>query len=299
MKRLKRIVSIIIWGVIAFNLLTAGILSMSGVQQFAGRKIAHAISNKLGTKIDIGRVSLGLFNRVIIDDVCLYDQRHKEMLRVGRLSAKIDMLPLAEGKISISSAQLFGAHARLYRRNATTAPNFHFVIDSLASKDTTSHTPLDLRISTLIIRHSSVSYDQQDIPLSEQFTPAHLTVRDISAHINLRALTDDSLNINVKRLGFREDAGLAVDRLSFALKAGRRNALLSHFLLQMLRPKMFHAFAQEFPEGSIHHDRHQRHRPDDQRAATVGSHPRTGCRHQCQRVDQQLADTSLVASAGE
>ena len=62
---------------------------------------------------------------------------------------------------------------------------------------------------------------------------------------------------------------------------------------------MFHAFAQEFPEGSIHHDRHQRHRPDDQRAATVGSHPRTGCRHQCQRVDQQLADTSLVASAGE
>ena len=71
MKRLKRIVSIIIWGVIAFNLLTAGILSMSGVQQFAGRKIAHAISDKLGTKIDIGRVSLGLFNRVIIDDVCL------------------------------------------------------------------------------------------------------------------------------------------------------------------------------------------------------------------------------------
>ncbi len=233
MKRLKRIVSIIIWGVIAFNLLTAGILSMSGVQQFAGRKIAHAISNKLGTKIDIGRVSLGLFNRVIIDDVCLYDQLHKEMLRVGRLSAKIDMLPLAEGKISISSAQLFGAHARLYRCNATTAPNFQFVIDSLASKDTTSHTPLDLRISTLIIRHSSVSYDQQDIPLSDQFTPAHLTVRDISAHINLRALTDDSLNINVKRLGFREDAGLAVDRLSFALKAGRRNALLSHFLLQM------------------------------------------------------------------
>ena len=99
-----------------------------------------------------------MLSAVIIDDVCLYDQRHKEMLRVGRLSAKIDMLPLAEGKISISSAQLFGAHARLYRRNATTVPNFQFVIDSLASKDTTSHTPLDLRISTLIIRHSSPAY---------------------------------------------------------------------------------------------------------------------------------------------
>ena len=233
MKLFKRIVSIIIWGIIVLNLLSAGILSMPQVQQFAGRKVAGLLSETLGTEVNIGRVSFGFLNRLIIDDVYLLDQQQKELLRVARLSAKVDLLPLAEGKISISSAQLFGAHARLYRRDANTAPNFQFVLDSLASRDTTSHTPLDLRINTLIIRHSSVTYDQQDIPPSAQFSPAHLNIRDISAHINLRTLTDDSLNINVKRLGFHDNIGLDVSRLAFQLKASRQHALLSHFLLQM------------------------------------------------------------------
>ena len=232
-KLFKRIVSIIIWGIIALNLLSAGVLSMPGVQQFVGRKAATLLEDKLGTKVSVGSVSFGLFNRLILDDVHLFDQQKKEMLRVGRLSAKIDVLPLAEGRISISSAQLFGAHARLYRKDANSAPNFQFVLDSLASRDTTNHTPLDLRINTLIIRHSSVTFDQNDIPQTEQFSPAHLHVSDITAHINLRALTDDSLNVNVRRLGFHEGSGLDVSRLAFQLKAGRQNALLSNFLLQM------------------------------------------------------------------
>ena len=231
-KVFKRIVSIVIWGIIVLNLLIAGILSMSGVQQYAGRQVAAILEDKLGTNVSVGRISMGLFNRLIIDDVHLFDQQKKELLRVARLSAKIDLLPLAEGKISISSAQLFGAHARLYRRHADAAPNFQFVLDSLASKDSTN-TPLDLHINTLIIRHSSVTYDQQDVPFSDTFSPAHLSIRDISAHINLRTLTDDSLNINVKRLGFRERAGLEVNRLSFRLMAGRSHAMLSDFLLQM------------------------------------------------------------------
>ena len=115
---------------------------------------------KLGTKVNVGRVDLGFLDRIIIDDVNIYDQQKKLMLTVSRMAVKIDYLPLANGRISISSAQLFGANARLYQKNAETPTNFQFVIDSLASKDTTSHTPLDLRINSLIIRRSGVIYDR-------------------------------------------------------------------------------------------------------------------------------------------
>ena len=122
-------------------------------QRFIGGKIAGAISDKLGTKVSIGRVDLGLFNRVIIDDVKILDQQQKEMLRVSRLSARLELFPLFDGKISISSAQLFGAHFLLYKQDAESKPNFQFALDSLASKDTTSHTPLDLRINSLIFQY--------------------------------------------------------------------------------------------------------------------------------------------------
>ena len=233
-KILKRIISIVIWTVIALNLLSAGLLHLPGVQQFLGAKVSALLEDQLGTKVSVGQIDLGLLNRIIIDDVLIYDQQRQEMLRVSRLSVKIDYMPLTEGKIHISSAQLFGAHAHLYRKDAQTVPNFQFVIDSLASKDTTNQAPLDLRINTFIIRNSSLTYDQHDIsPTDGLFNPAHLKVSDISAHINLKTLTDDSLNINIKRLGFKEHAGLTVSRLAFRLTAGRNNAMMENFQFQM------------------------------------------------------------------
>ena len=208
-------------------------------QRFMGSKIAGAISDKLGTEVSIGRVDLGLFNRVIIDNVKILDQQQKEMLHVGRLSVRLELIPLLDGKISISSAQLFGAHFLLYKADAQSKPNFQFALDSLASKDTTSHTPLDLRINSLIIRRSSLTYDQMDQPsTSGVFNPQHLKVHNLSAHINLRALTDDSLNVNVKRLEFKEQSGLVVKRIKFYLAAGRKHSQLENLLVELPQSRL-------------------------------------------------------------
>ena len=105
------------------------------------------------------------------------------MIRAARVSVKMNIVPLLEGKVAISSAQLFGAHFQLYKSNADAQPNFQFLLDSLASKDTTSHTPLDIQVNSLIVRHTSVAYDQLDQPETEgQFNMSHLRLQDISAY---------------------------------------------------------------------------------------------------------------------
>ena len=233
-KILKRIISIVIWTVIALNLLTAAVLRLPVVQQSVGSKVSTVLSEALGTEVSVGRVDLGFLDRIIIDDVTILDQRNKPMLNITRLSAKIDILPLSKGRISISSAQLFGARARLWQQNAHAKPNFQFIIDSLAPKDTLNHTPLDLRINSLIIRRSSVTFDRQDVEQTPgQFNPQHLYISDLSSHINLWALTDDSISVNVKKLSLREASGLDINRLSFKLTANKTHAFLEHFMLQM------------------------------------------------------------------
>ena len=208
-------------------------------QNYLGRKVADAIADKLGTHVSIGRVDLGLFNRVIIDDVRIKDKQQKDMLRVGRLSVRLELWPLIDGKISISSAQLFGAHFSLYKENERSQTNFQFVLDSLASKDTTSHTPLNLNINSLIIRRSSLTYDEKYKPaMNGVFNPSHLGISDLSAHINLRTLTDDSLNVNVKRLELKERCGLVVKRLKFHLAAGRKHSLLENLLIELPQSRL-------------------------------------------------------------
>ena len=210
------------------------VVSIPAVQESLGHHASHFLSRQLGTEVNIERVDIGLFNRLTLDHVTILDQQGKDMLTARRLSATIDILPLMEGKIAILSAQIFGTHAKLYQADAQSKPNFQFVIDSLASKDTTNTSALDLRINSLIIRHSSVSFDRQDMPQTpECLNPNHLKVTDISAHILLKALNEDSLNVNIKRLAFREQSGMKLDRLSLKYEGGRHYSLLKDFHLRM------------------------------------------------------------------
>ena len=196
--------------------------------------MASIMGEMLGTTVTIGRADYTFPNHLTLYDVIVNDQEGKKMLTSRRLSAKIDIIPLTKGRISIGTAQVFGTHACLYQRDSLSKPNFQFVLDSLASKDTTSTTPLNLRINSLIMRHSSVSYDRYDIVETPGvLNTSHLKLSDISSHIILKTLTEDSLNINVKRLSFKEKSGLNVERLTMKFEGGRSRSHLSDFLLKM------------------------------------------------------------------
>ncbi len=231
---LRNIARLLLWTIIIGYILSMVVVRLPYVQNVIGSRVAAILSDKLGTKVVIGRVDLGFFNRLILDDVMIYDQACKEMLRARRLSVKVELPPLVQGRIAISSAQVFGAKACLYQVSPDIAPNYQFVIDSLASKDTVASNPLDLRINSLIIRQSSVSFDRYDVaPTPGRFNPAHVGVRDISAHILLKALRDDSVNVVVKKLMLKEQSGIVIDRISLKAEGGLRGLDVSDFLLKM------------------------------------------------------------------
>lgn len=209
------------------------LLHIPAVQRIVASETAEALSEKLGTKVSIGNVNLGFLNRAIIDDVIILDQQHHDMFLCHRLSAKVDILPLLSGKISISSAQIFGLQGQLTKASATAPLNCQFMLDSLASKDTTSHTPLDLHISSLVIRNTSLTYDRLDLPRKHNGLDVnHLALDKISSHIMLYTLTDDSLSVRMKKLALAErNTGFAINSLTFDLNAGKHSAQISDFNL--------------------------------------------------------------------
>ena len=70
------------------------LLNIPYVQQRISVFVAGELSGVLHTRLSIGRINMGLLNRIIIDDLLLDDQSGKEMLKISRLSAKFDILPL-------------------------------------------------------------------------------------------------------------------------------------------------------------------------------------------------------------
>ena len=234
MKILKRLIYATIWGIIGLYFLMMTLFHIPAFQRYMGNKAAGLLGDALGTEVKVGYINPGFLNRLVIDDVLIRDQQGKDMLMIHRLGVRISLWDLMNDKISISSAQVFGAHANLYQATPDAAPNFQFALDSLASKDTTSQTPLDLHINSLIIRHSSVRFDRLYEPVTpQQLNPSHLYVKDISSYIILKALTPDTMNINVKKLSFTEQSGLKMDKFSMHYEGGRSHCHLYDMHVQM------------------------------------------------------------------
>ena len=234
LKRFKHIISCIIWTIFALYVILIVLLHLPPVQTFLGSTVATALAQKFGTEVSVGRINLGFFNRIIIDDVRMLDQKGDSMIYASRLSAKVDLLPLKDGKISVSSAQLFGLRANIYRQNAKSDMNIQFMLDSLASKDTTQHKPLDLRIGSGIIRHGSIAYNQRDIASAAGvFSPQHIGISNLSAHIALHHLTDNDIHLSIKKIAFTDKSGLQVKNLRFKVNADKHQARLSDFQLEL------------------------------------------------------------------
>lgn len=231
----KRIINITIWTLIGLYTAIIILLHIPSIQTYIGGCVADALCDKFGTKVKVGRVDLGFINRLILDDSYMQDKNGEQMLRVSRISVKINLLALANGQIEITSAQFFGLHANLYKATPEAKPNFQFVIDALASKDSTKQkTPPDLQINSLIIRNGEISYRVLSRPSRPgKFSADDINARNISAHIIINRITDDSLNVKVKRIAFDERCGFKLKSLSLSAIACRTKTKIENFKLEL------------------------------------------------------------------
>lgn len=98
---LAKMVSAIVLALIFLPLLVALLFEIPAVQNFVAREATEIISRKLGTRISIDRVDIGLFYRVSLDGFYVEDFQQDTLLYAGRLDARIKSLGLfGEGSFS-------------------------------------------------------------------------------------------------------------------------------------------------------------------------------------------------------
>ena len=211
------------------------LLNTPSVQSKLASVVSKELKQVLHSDVSIGHVDIGLFNRIIIENVKLDDQQGEDMLEIARLAARFELMPLFEGRIIINNVQLFGLSARLSKETPEAIPNFQFVIDALASKDTLKkETNLDLRINSVLIRRGKIAYDVLSVPETPgKFNASHIGVDQLTATVSLKALKKDSLHAIVRRLSFVEQSGFGLNQLSFRTIANNNQLSLRDFKLEL------------------------------------------------------------------
>lgn len=211
-------------------------LNIPYVQRQMSMLVAKELSAILNSQLNIGRINIGLLNRIIIDDLILNDQSGKELLKIGRLSAKFEILPLFNGRISIGNVQLFSFNANLERATPQEKTNFQFILDAFASKDTLKeNNNLNLRINSLLIRRGKVSYNVLSAKQTPgKFNPQHIRLSNILANISLKALQNDSINAAIKRMSVEEEhSGFELKKLSLKIVANNQRMRIENFTIDL------------------------------------------------------------------
>ena len=209
-------------------------LNMPPVQRWLGRTAASALQEQLHTSVNVERMEVGLFNRVTLRDVEIDDRSGKALLDARLLSAKIEILPLLHGEVSLRMVSVLDGKINLYKTSPEAAPNFQFIIDAFKKEDDEKPSSLNLRINSVVLRRCDVAYNEHFRPATPgALNLSHLHVQGLDVNVSLQRLTSDGLNLRVRSFKMAEQSGLASDRMALRLAGNRKGFSVSGFELSM------------------------------------------------------------------
>ncbi len=211
-------------------------LSLPSVQKVVCDKAEDILSETLEVPVTIAQVKVFPFNRVEVYNVHIPDEQGNHLIKANKIGAGIDLLQLLfDGRISLNNIQVFGLDGHITQATPDSPTNLQFIIDALTPKEQREKKPLDLNISSALIRRSKISYDI----LSEPYAPAgtfdsnHISLQDITASIAIKELTNESLDAHIKRMSFKEQSGLEVNKFTARIHADKENITLSKIWLEL------------------------------------------------------------------
>lgn len=215
---LAKMVSAIVLALIFLPLLVALLFEIPAVQNFVAREATEIISRKLGTRISIDRVDIGLFYRVSLDGFYVEDFQRDTLLYAGRLDARIKSLGLFGGGLVFSRAELSDARFCL-RETPDGEMNIKQVVDKLSKKDKAraeGKFRLEIeRLETDGLDFSMERLEHRNPSYGVDFADMHLI--DIRAELKNFTIDGPVIHTDIGRLAMRERSGFVVEDLAGCL----------------------------------------------------------------------------------
>jgi translocation and assembly module TamB len=172
--RITRIIFRTVLFIILFFAIIALLILTPPVQNFIRKKAQTFLANKLGTRVEIGKIYIGFPKKVVIENVYLEDKQKDTLLAGGKLKVDISMLKLLSNEIEINDVELSNITAKIKRVLPDTVYNFQFVVDAFAPKTPAPDKPQDTAAMKMDIKE--VSLDKIRLVYNDAVTGSDMTV---------------------------------------------------------------------------------------------------------------------------
>ncbi len=186
----------------------------SEFQTYLAQKGAAYVSNKLQTKVFIGKVDIAFFDRIYFDNLYIEDQ-HKDTLGyihefyVNYSLEGIEQLNFNVDKVGIDKAVF---HLKKYKNEEHL--NLQFIIDAFKNEDTTKKVDFNINITRLALTNSHFTFQDENKELKPSGIDfSNLDTRKIKVLANNVKIEPRRYQADIKTISLKEKSGFELDKL--------------------------------------------------------------------------------------
>ena len=206
------------------------LLKNPDIQNYLVDQLSEKFSSRLNAKIKIQSAYYTLFNKLVLEDVYIQDQKGDSLIYSERITGNLNYISLKNRELFFEELALENARIKLYNDTSQNI-NIHFLIQALKRKDTTKPR-MHIRSQNIRIRNSTLTYHTNHKPdATPVVDPNHLRLNKLNLHISELNADSGRVKMNIKNLSFEELSGLSVNNLSTGLKLNRKHLNLHNFSL--------------------------------------------------------------------
>lgn len=210
---LFRTIAILVFLLVVFFLL----IQVKSVQTFLAKKTTAYLADRLGTKVDIGRVEIEFFKTLVLNDVYIEDLHKDTLLYSKKLKVDIGSFDLENHKIYIKNISLLETKAALVKYAADDDFNYQFIIDAFESKEksTKKQTPWDVRVEEIMLINSDFAYkNEHDTLNTTGVNYFDLHTRAINGKFKNLQIDHDTIFASIDHLSTVEKSGFILSSIS-------------------------------------------------------------------------------------
>ncbi len=174
-------------------------LQIPAVQNEAARQVTETLSKELNTTVSLRNISIEFFDKLVLEDFYVEDQRGDTLLYSGRLKANINtsLGAILNRRLEIEEVSLSNARVILRREEGDARNNLGFIQDYFAKADTTvvaedaKQAPFYLNVKALYL--NDIRFEKYDYYFGE----------DLIAQIPTGEIIVNELNLPEERLDLK------------------------------------------------------------------------------------------------
>ncbi|MDP3644476.1 MAG: translocation/assembly module TamB domain-containing protein [Bacteroidota bacterium] len=179
------------------------------------QKVAGYLSQKFHTTITVKGVSISFFNKLVLEEVLVMDQKNDSLLFVKELVASIDSFSMKKHYVAIDKLVLNQIFLHVGTDSSGT-PNYKFLTDKFSLKDTlkSSGRNFGLILNKFEFNDSEITYDYRDSAGLNQ-----VVLSNISLGISAVSFKDKKLALQITRFELNNQKDFRLEDFSADLIA--------------------------------------------------------------------------------